>query len=218
MQEDQTEHCSLYGRHADNKGRKSTPVPGMVDTRESVITIAIRMIWPVFAVLGFAVKCLDKVAVSWWLGPILQRKANRALLRDLQSALGTLHMEGRMEEEHSVLPFDYASVYLFFGNLRFCFTRGRGELNVSVSPVHDPEDSYELALVISALDSIEPKEVDLRNLEAVGESVRTHLHAINNAFNSYNYPEFRRKLLVLRQNVRILTRQTEWELRKRLRS
>jgi len=47
---------------------------------------------PVLVGFGFIVKVLYGAAFSWWLDPWLQRKANRALLDDVQSNLYSLKM------------------------------------------------------------------------------------------------------------------------------
>ena len=79
---------------------------------------------------------------AWWLDPWFQRKSNQALWDDVQANLYFLYSNGELiKEKHpQILPFDYASVSLVFDNIRFCFTRGREELNVSLSPRHAPMD------------------------------------------------------------------------------
>jgi hypothetical protein len=90
---------------------------------------------PFFVGVGFVVKTLYKAGFSWWLDPWLQRKANRALLYDLQSNLYFLVSQAKViNSPGPVLPFDYASVDILWENLFFVFTRGRGELNVSIAP------------------------------------------------------------------------------------
>jgi hypothetical protein len=104
-----------------------------------------------------------------------------------------------------------------FENVEFCFTRGRGELKVSLSPRCAPDDSYELPLVIAALDSKEVVEVaQSTHLAEVGDLVRARLDELNDAFSERQYPEFKTKLSSVKDRERILTRQAEWELNKRL--
>jgi hypothetical protein len=117
--------------------------------------------WPLFAGLGFVLKVTNRTLLAWWLDPWLQRRANKALWDDVQENLYFLYTKGQPIKERwpRALPFDYASVYIVFENLRFCFTRGRGEVNISVAPRHAPDESYQLAVIIAALDSIDITQV-----------------------------------------------------------
>jgi hypothetical protein len=175
--------------------------------------------WPLFAGLGFVLNVINRALFAWWLGPWLQRKANKELWDDVQANLYFLYTRGQPIKEKwpRALPFDYASVYIVFENLRFCFTRGRGEFNVSVAPRHLPNDSYQLAVIIAALDSTDVTQVmQLSDLSKAGDLLRARLDDLNGAFSESRYPDFKKKLLAVKKNVRVLTRQAEWELNKQL--
>jgi hypothetical protein len=178
-----------------------------------------NIVWPFFAGLSFVVKAVDKTFLAWWLWPLLQRKANEALRQDLRRDLPFLCGEGRFVEEKRsvVLPFDYAEAYVRAGNLLFCFTRGRGEINVSVSPSHSPLDSYLLAVVLAALDCKAITEVTVpTELPDLNRLIQTRFDGVNEALSETQFPEFKKKLLDVKENVRVLTRQAEWELNRRL--
>jgi len=174
-----------------------------------------ELVWPLFAVVGFIFKLIDKTLLAWWLGPLLQKKANKALLDDLQANLYFLYTKGQPVGVKQVLPFDYASVYITYDNVRFCFTRGRGELNVSLSPIYAPQETYLLSVVIAALDGKDITEVaPLSFLSEVGNLLRERLDDLNAVFSKRQYPEFRKKLSAVKERVRILTRQAEWNLNR----
>ena len=153
--------------------------------------------WPLFAALGFVLGIAYKIFLAWWLDPWLQRKANRALLDDIKANLYFLVSEGQLvnSRRSQVLPFDYASVQINYGNILFCITRGRGGVNVSVSPRYAPGESYELGRVVAALERRHLSECDLVNtLSGVGSLLRPHLQGLNDAFSETEYPGFRDRL------------------------
>jgi hypothetical protein len=175
--------------------------------------------WPLFAGLGFVLKVTNRTLLAWWLDPWLQRRANKALWDDVQENLYFLYTKGQPIKERwpRALPFDYASVYIVFENLRFCFTRGRGEVNISVAPRHAPDESYQLAVIIAALDSIDVTQLmQLNDLLEARDLLRARLDDLNGVFSESRYPEFKKKLVSVKENVRVLTRQAEWELNKQL--
>jgi hypothetical protein len=46
--------------------------------------------------------------------------------------------------------------------------------------------------------------------------LRARLDDLNGVFSESRYPEFKKKLVSVKENVRVLTRQAEWELNKQL--
>lgn len=157
-----------------------------------------ELLWPLFAAMYFIIRGLDKFFLGWWLGPLLQRRENQALWADVQRNCYFLYTKGQPLKDRwpRPLPFDFASVYLIYQNLRLCFTRGRGEMNISLSPRHLPKESYRLEIVIAALDSKDFNEVTSpRNLAAAGDLLRTRLNEINSAFSETQYSKFKKELL-----------------------
>lgn len=181
--------------------------------------VIVAVLRPPLEALRFMFKVIHMVFFVWWLDPWLQRKANQALWDDVQANLYFLYSRGELIKERrpQVLPFDYASVRIVFQNIHFCFTRGRGELNVSLSPRHASMDTHQLPVVIAALDSRDVTEQKpVSNLSEVGDLLRPRLDTLNKAFSEQEYPEFKRKLAHEEQTLRVLTREFEWELNKRL--
>ncbi len=179
----------------------------------------ITVLRPPFMVLAFVFKIIDKACFAWWLSPWLQKRGNQKLCDDVQENLYFLYSGGQVikEKRTEILPFDYAIVRIIFGNVVFCFTRGRDELNVSLSPRHAPNHTHLLPVVISALDSKDVTEQRrVSYLSEVAELLRPRLDAVNQAFSEQAYPDFQKKLASEEQTLRTLTRQAEWELNKRL--
>ena len=139
--------------------------------------------------VGLIVKMLYSAGFSWWLDPWLQRKANLALLNDVQSNLDFVVSQAKAVHSPSpVLPFDYASVNLLWENLFFVITRGRGELNVCVAPRHAQHDLNELGPTIAALEGRHLSERDaVNNLSDAAALLRPRLGLLNAAFSEQEY-------------------------------
>lgn len=179
----------------------------------------ITVLRPPLLALAFIFKTVDRLCFAWWLDPWLQRRKNKSLSDDVQANLYFLYSEGRLvKEKHlRILPFDYATVRIIFENIVFCFTRGRGELNVSLSPRHAPKDTHILQVVIATLDSKDVTEQsEVSYLSEVADLLRPRLDALNQAFSEQAYPDFQKRFAFVEQTLRVLTRQAEWELNRKL--
>ena len=179
-----------------------------------------ELIWPVFAVIGLVGKAAYKISIGWWLDSWLQRKANRVLWEDVQTDFHFLCPKGFLVKQRrtEILPFDYASVCVRYENLLFFFTRGRGELNVSLSSPSSPLETYRLAAVIAALDSTDVTEQHPPRSQAeLANLLRPRLAALNEAFSDGQFPEFKKKLADEKRILRAATKQAEWELNKKIR-
>ena len=178
----------------------------------------IEVIRPVYLVLSFLVRLIYKVLFGW-LEIWSQQKADASLLHDIRVNLYFLFPIGSVVKEkwYRVLPFDYACVRINCGNVCYCFTRGREELNVSLSPSHARQETYEFAIVIAAIDSTDVAEQKpTRYLSAVGDMIRPRLDALNDAFSESQYPDFKMKLSSGKKAVRVLAKQAEWDLNRSL--
>ena len=152
------------------------------------------MLFPLVLGPYYVIRAAYKALFGWWLDPLLQRRKNQSLWNDVQANLYSLYTGGVpiREKNPKILPFDYASVRLIFKNISFCFTRGRGELNVTLAPSIAPTDSHEFAVVIAALDSRHIKPVN--NFAEIASILRPRLDALNQAFSENCYPDFEKKL------------------------
>jgi hypothetical protein len=156
-----------------------------------------ELVRPPVLLVGFVVKTIYRAAFGWWLDPWLQRRANQLLIEDIRAKLPFLFPDGSIVQHPQirVLPFDYASVEVGWGNLLFSFTRGREETNVVVAPRHAPNMCYELGPVIAALENRRYTECDAVNdLYDAANLVQPYLQTLNAAFSERDFPIIKQKL------------------------
>jgi hypothetical protein len=152
---------------------------------------------PFLSGIGLVSKTVYGVALGWWLDPWLQRRANRALLDDVRENFNFVVADGQIAnpQRTAVLPFDYASVAIIHKNVVFCFTRGRGDLSVSVAPSSAPKDSYEIGRTMACIDGKRLSEDYLVNdFESAAKLLRPRMEALNSAFSEQNYPTIRQRI------------------------
>ena len=154
-----------------------------------------RFLSACFNALSLALGKAWWLLIGWWLDPVSQRKRNLALMEDVQANLNFLYSGGQpiVEKRPAILPFDYASARILLGNVYYRFTRGRGELNITLAPRHDPSRSHELSMVIAALDSAKLRPVG-NDFASIGSAIRPRLEELESAFSENEYPEFKNKL------------------------
>jgi len=159
--------------------------------------LLVELIRPPILLVGFLVNMIYRTFFGWWLDPWLQRKANQSLSEDLRANLPFLFSKGSVVEHPRVrvLPFDYASVEIGWENLLFSFTRGREDTNVVVAPCHAPNVSYELGLVIAAIEDRRYSDsYAINDLRDAANLLQPHLQALNAAFSERDFPTIKEKL------------------------
>lgn len=151
---------------------------------------------PVLVGFNFIAKVLYGAVFSWWLERYLQRKANRALLDDVQSNLYFLISQAKaVSSPGTVLPFDYASVEVLWENLFFVITRGRGDVSISVAPAYARNELTELGPTIAALEGRHFSERDvIHDLKGVAALLQTRLALLNSAFSEQEYPRTKSRI------------------------
>jgi hypothetical protein len=178
------------------------------------------MLWvPPVRFIFFVCRIAYKICFSWWYDPWQQKKANEALWYALEAKLYCITSKGELvnEKKPAILPFDYASIKVIFENVCFCFTRGRGEFNVTLSPLRVPSHIYHLEWVLAALDANDPSVAPrIDTLDDVAQVLGHHLGRITKSFSEVDYPVFREKMLEEKESERILIRQSEWALNQQL--
>lgn len=134
------------------------------------------------------VRWIYELTLAWWLDRWLQRRANRALLDDVQRKLHFLVSQAEdVKQSRAVQPFDCASVEILWRNLFFYISRGRGEINVSVAPRHARNEQSEIGPTIAALEGRHFSENDIVNdLEDAAALLRSRLDLLNRAFLNRN--------------------------------
>ncbi len=160
-------------------------------------------------------------SLFWWLDILSQRKENAALKDDIEANLCFLYSRGEVVKEPwmktAVHPFDYAVVKIMSDNVCFGITRGQEQLNVLVSPCHDPRDTHDLYIVAAALDGTDVRKLKpYRYLSDLAELLRPRIDALNDAFSETQYPVFREKLSSIDRELDVQRRQAEWELNRRI--
>jgi hypothetical protein len=155
-----------------------------------------NVIVPFFGGIYFVVTGIYKLTLAWWLATWRQRKSNRALLDDLQRDLYFLVSEAKtIKLPPAVIPFDYAEVEILWRNVFFSFTRGRGEINVSVAPRHARNVRSQLGPTIAALEgrNFSAKGVvdDLADAAAL---LRPRMDLLNAAFSEQQYSRTRERV------------------------
>ena len=172
-----------------------------------------KFLWPIFASVGLLFKGFEKVFLSWWLSPWLQAKENQTLWNDIQINIYFLSEGRRVDYKQTrVLPFNYATVAIDLDNVRVTITRGRGELNISISPRSSLNESFELNSVILALYPNDPTgDLKIHDLTEAAGQLRAHWEKINRAFSDEEYPKLKALLQTSSKSYRVVTNQTEWE-------
>ena len=165
-----------------------------MDRRQRIAIM--EWLWPLFAFVGSISRTFEKAFFSRWLQPWFQRRANRALLNDLQRDLYSLISTADLVESPSGnLPFDYASVEILWENLCLTISRGRGAVNVSLAPRHARNERVELGPVIAALEKRHFSSQDVvHDLTDVGSLLRPRLDLLNAAFSEQEYRRTRERM------------------------
>ncbi len=164
--------------------------------REKVSWLQGNVVIPFLAGIGFTVLGIYKLTLGWWLDPRDQRKTNRALLDDVQRDLYFLVSQAEMiDSPQAVLPFDYSSVEILWGNLFFVITRGRREVSVSVAPRHARSDRSDLGPTIAALEDRNFSAKDaIHDLADAGALLRPRMDLLNAAFSEQQYSRTRERI------------------------
>jgi len=114
-------------------------------------------------------------------------------------------------------PFDYAQVDVVCPPLKFRFSLGRGELAVYVNREDAETHGQELSLVLNLLDlRPEIKRGSIKDFSDVDGLLREHWEALAGAFSEARYPELRKQIEDAYARDRVITKQWEIEINRRL--
>jgi hypothetical protein len=185
-------------------------------TREQLMALTRPVFRGVIATLGVIYNRL-----FWWLDILSQRRENAALTDDIEANLYFLYSRGEIVKEPwlktAVHPFDYAVVKITYNNVCFSITRGQEQLNVLVSPRHNPRDTHDFYIVAAALDATDMRELKpYKYLSDLAELLRPRMNALNDAFSESRYSEFSEKLSCIDRELDVMRRQAEWDLNRRI--
>jgi hypothetical protein len=119
-------------------------------------------------------------------------------------------------DAHFPPPFDYATVTVEASAFRLRFTRGREELIVQVAPRFSANSWHELSTVLSALDPPGVKRGSIVSLFQVGDLLRQYVCEISKALSENEYSQLKVQLAEIYKHDRIITKQLENEINRRL--
>jgi hypothetical protein len=148
-------------------------------------------------------------------------KSQEDLAEDIQTSIPFLfrELEGQIvpnEGECFPPPFDYAVVTVEVPPFRLKFTRGRGGLAVQAAPRFSPRGWHELSAVLFALDVPGVKRGSIAGLTQAGDLMRQHIVALSKAHTEGEYPQLKRQLMEIYERDRIITKQLEAEINRRI--
>jgi len=114
-------------------------------------------------------------------------------------------------------PFDYADVDVISPPLKFHFVRGRGEFDAYVTRSPAESSGHELSLVLSMLDlRPEVRRGSISDLSDVNRLLREYWEPLGEAFSDARYLELRKQLEGVYARDRVIAKQWEIEINRRL--
>jgi len=151
----------------------------------------------------------------------LAKKGEEELAADIQRCLPFLFCEmgGRVIPNEGVEfppPFDYAVITIDASELRLRFTRGREHLAVQVAPKVSPNSWHELSTILTVLEVSGVRRGSISGLAQVGKLLQLHIKEITDAVTEDQYPHLRAQLQQEYDRDRIVTKQLETEVNRRL--
>jgi hypothetical protein len=183
--------------------------------------LIISLIRPPLIVIGFVTKSLYSLFFGW-ADKRLGRRLEQQLGKDIKQNLSFIFDQygGVIVPNTGVRfppPFDYAVVTIEATDLLFRFYRGRGDLNVYVAPKQAPNDWNDVSLVISALKA--PDDMQRRTFVLLSDMtyfLKAHMSEIQAAFSPENYANTLQNLAAFKRYERVVAKQLETEINRRL--
>jgi hypothetical protein len=150
------------------------------------------LVAPLILGLGFLVKIILNILFGWWLFPLLQWKNSRAFMKEVKLKWGSLLSR---TSSMTVAAGDSPTITIAQDNLLFTLVRWHDETAIRVAPRHVPAESYEVGLLIAAIEQRHYSEHDIVNdLEGAEKMLLPRLDALNAAFSEQRYSRIREKL------------------------
>jgi hypothetical protein len=169
--------------------------------------------------VGATIKGIYFLFFGWWLDPKMVRKLHEDLVHDVQIWLGFLFTDygariiPNVEEPPPL--FDYALVTLSVGELAFRIFRGRETVRLSVAAPPSTSDFHEFSTVLSAMDSGVDRQ-GFNHLIDVERVLKPHMKDLIEAFSPRRYPQIKDRLKEIYNRDRMITKQLETEINRRL--
>jgi hypothetical protein len=113
--------------------------------------------------------------------------------------------------------FDYAIVTVEVGDVLFRFIRGRGDLDVQIATKINANDWHDISLVIGAIEN--PDEMQRRSFVTfsdIAALLKTNILRIQEAFSDARYASTQQHLANFKQYERVVRKQLQTEINRRL--
>jgi hypothetical protein len=181
----------------------------------------VSLVRPPLMVIGFIAKAVYSLLFGR-ADKRLAQKNQEVLAGSVKAELPFLFNEydgGIIPNEGVPFPpgFDYAVVTVEVGELLFRFIRGRGDLDVRVAAKSNAADWHDVTLVISAIEDPEDmKRKSFLSLSDFAPLLRRNMSRLIEAFSSAQYAETRQHLAKFDTYERVVTKQTQTEINRRL--
>lgn len=140
---------------------------------------------------------------------------------DIQAQIPFLfsEMNGRIVPNEGVEfppPFDYAIVTVEMPHFLLKFTRGRDHLAVQAAPKSAPTRFHELTTILTTLEVPGVQRGQISGLSDAARILRQHADVITHALSDDEYPRLRIQLDEVYARDRVIRKQLETELNRKL--
>jgi hypothetical protein len=156
-----------------------------------------------------------------WHDRKLAREGQEKLAKDIQISIPFIfnELEGQIvhdEGESFPPPFDYAVVTVEASTFRLKFTCGRGELAIQLAPRFSPNSWHELSTILNVLEVPGVKRGSIASLNQAGDLMRQFIVDLSKAFTESEYPRVKILLNEISERDRIIRKQLETEINRRI--
>jgi len=187
--------------------------------RKIVNTLIIFVVRPPLVLIGVVVKAIYYLFFGWWLDPKLTKRDHDQFLSDIHKWLGFLFSDYGAtvipNDKEPPLLFDFALVTLAVGDLIFRIFRDRGSFTLRVASSKSPNEFHEFSTLLSAMDS-GIKRQGFSHLMDIERILKPHMKELMDAFTEQRYPQIKDELLGIYARDRVITKQWETEINRRL--
>jgi hypothetical protein len=181
--------------------------------------LVVAIVAPPLRVAGAMVGNLYSLFFGWY-DKRLARRAQQAFAEAVLEQLSFLFTDYDAQivlkpEIKRLSEIDWPSVTLSTDGMLFKFLLQRGDLSASIAPIHKPNDWDDLLLVLSLIDESVKREgvVDLSYLARL---LKPRMMLLSRAFSEDTYAATKQHLSEAHEYDRVVTRQWENEVNRRL--
>jgi hypothetical protein len=181
----------------------------------------VAILTPPFRAVGLVVTSLYSLLFGWYdkrLARMEQRRLEEEVREQLSFLFSTRNAHLLPSREIDRLAnIDWPTVTISVDGLLLRFRRWRGELQAYVATEREPNDWEELSLVLSLIET--PENVERKPvywLSDVARWLKLNLDHMKNAFSEDHYSTLKKRLAEASKYDRVVARQWENEINRRL--